>query len=50
MYETVVNTDEEKAEVLNPFVSSLFNSKTGCPQNKCSPELVDGNREKSSPL
>ena len=50
VYETIVNTDEEKAEVLNPFVSSLFNSKTGCPQEKCSPELVDGDREQNRPL
>ena len=48
VYETIVNTDKEKAEVLNPFVSSLFNSKTGChTQDKCSPELGDGDREQN---
>ena len=35
----------EKAEVLNPFVGSVFNNKTDWPQDKCSPELVDGNKE-----
>ena len=46
VYETIVNTDEEKADAL----SSLFNSKTGCPQDKCSPELVDEDREQNRPL
>ena len=45
----MVTKNAEKAEVLNPFAGSVFNSKKGCPQGKCS-ELVDGDREPNRPL
>ncbi|RMC03971.1 hypothetical protein DUI87_19308 [Hirundo rustica rustica] len=29
-------------------VTKIFNNQTGCPQEKCSPELVDGHREQNN--
>ena len=46
--EDVVTKDEDKDEALNSFFTSVFNNKTGWPQDKCSPELVDG--EQNRPL
>lgn len=46
----MITKDEEWAEVLHPFFASVFKNKTGHPQDKCSPELVDGHREQNSPL
>ena len=46
--EDVVTKDEDKDEALNSFFTSVFNNKTGWPQDKCSPELVDGDREKNT--
>ncbi|RMC22456.1 hypothetical protein DUI87_00770 [Hirundo rustica rustica] len=41
--------DEEKAEVLNAFLVSVFNGKTTCLQDNCSLGLVDGVREQNGP-
>ena len=45
----IVNTNEEKAEGINPFVASVSSNKPGLHQDKCSPELVDENKEKNRP-
>ncbi|KAJ7411627.1 hypothetical protein BTVI_48903 [Pitangus sulphuratus] len=45
----IVTKDEEKAEVLNTFFASVFNSKIGCPQDKWPLELVDRDRKSNSP-
>ncbi|RMC18591.1 hypothetical protein DUI87_04485 [Hirundo rustica rustica] len=45
----LVTADEEKAEVLNAFFTSVFSGKTACPQNNCPLGLVDGVREQNGP-
>ncbi|KAK4824877.1 hypothetical protein QYF61_021084 [Mycteria americana] len=42
-----VTRDEEKAEVLNAFFASVFNSKTSCPPGTQPPELADRDRERN---
>ncbi|KAK4825741.1 hypothetical protein QYF61_002180 [Mycteria americana] len=43
----IVTKDEEKAEVLNAFFASVFNSKTSCSPGTQPPELEDRDREQN---
>ncbi|KAK4827846.1 LOW QUALITY PROTEIN: hypothetical protein QYF61_021983 [Mycteria americana] len=43
----IVTKDEEKAEVLNAFFASVFNSKTSCSPGTQPPELEDRDGEQS---
>ncbi|KAK4819995.1 hypothetical protein QYF61_017374 [Mycteria americana] len=43
----IVAKDEEKAEVLNAFFASVFNSKTSCSPGTQLPELEDRDREQN---
>lgn len=39
--------NEEKVEVLNTFLTSIFNSKTSCSPGTKNPELEHSNREQN---
>ncbi|KAF4798786.1 hypothetical protein TURU_060710 [Turdus rufiventris] len=45
--DNLVIAEEEKAEVLNAFFTSVFSGKTACLQDSCPPGLVDGVREQN---
>jgi len=45
----IVNRDEEKAEVLNAFFTSVFNSQTAYPQGSQPPVLEDREGEQNKP-
>ncbi|GAB0205785.1 hypothetical protein GRJ2_003044100 [Grus japonensis] len=45
----IATKDGEKAEVLNAFLTSVFNSQTTCPQGIQAAELEDRDREQNKP-
>ncbi|KAJ7406534.1 hypothetical protein BTVI_65238 [Pitangus sulphuratus] len=49
MGENIVTNDEDKADVFNTFFTSVFNSKTGCPEDSWLLELVDRDKKLNSP-